>query len=426
MGGGFAGLNGAKVLGNAEEVAVTLIDSNNFHLFQPLLYQVAMAGLSPAEIAVPIRTLLAGYDNIKVLQETVLSCDLDRREIYTVSQAFSYDYLILACGARHTYFGHDEWEEYAPGLKTIEQATEIRRRVLTAYERAEREMDPEKKKKLLTFVVVGGGPTGVELVGAIGEMSRFTLARDFKNVDSRQTRVILMEAGPRLLPTFTEKHAERVMRDLHRLGVEVRTSCAVTRVDAGGADCGGGRVEAATVLWAAGIRASGLGKKLGAEVDAIGRIKVEADLSIRGHPEVFVAGDQAHFAHGTGTPLPALAPVALQQGRFIARNILRLCRGKPGRAFHYLDKGQMATVGRGRAIVEMGRLQLSGFIAWLAWIVVHIYYLTGFKNRFFVVLNWAWYFLTFKRGARLIVSKEWRFFSRRGECDRTSPARGEK
>jgi NADH dehydrogenase len=408
VGGGFAGLNAAKLFGNAKDVEVTLIDRSNHHLFQPLLYQVAMAGLSPAEIAVPIRSLLARYRNIRVLQAEAESVDLDRSKLTTNVGGLDYDYLILANGAQHTYFGHEEWEKYAPGLKTLPQAVEIRRRILTAYEKAESETDPEKQKQLLTFVVVGGGATGVELAGSIGEMSRYALAKDFRHIDPKLTRVILIEAMPRILPSFSQEQASRATRALEGLGVQVWTSSRVTKIDAKGAEIGPERIQAATVLWAAGIRASGLGQTLGVSLDRIGRIIVEPDLSLADHPNVFAVGDLAHFAHQTGESLPALAPVALQQGRFVAKNILQEIDGRPRQTFTYLDKGQMATIGRSRAIVEMGKIRFWGFFAWIAWLLVHIYYLTGFKNRLFVVLQWAFSYLTFHRGARLIVEPEWR------------------
>lgn len=409
IGGGFAGLNAAKGLGHIGGVEVTLVDRTNHHLFQPLLYQVAMAGLSPADIAAPIRGMLSRYRNIRILQGEVRRLDLARSVIVADFGELTFDYLILACGARHSYFGHEEWEEYAPGLKTVEQATEIRRRVLSAYEEAERSSSPEERKRLLTFVVVGGGPTGVELAGAIGEMSRFTLARDFRNIDATLARVILLEAGPRILPMFSPQQAARATRDLEHLGVQVWTNSVVTRIDAEGVEIGGERIRAATVLWAAGVKASPLGREAGLDVDRQGRVRVEPDLSVLGHRHVFVAGDQACFVHQTGSPLPGTAPVAMQQGRYLARLIRGELAGRPRQPFHFVDKGQMATIGRSRAIVEIGRWKMAGFPAWLLWLVVHIYYLTGFKNRLLVVLQWAWSYLTFRRGARLIVSKQWRF-----------------
>ncbi|MEW6218401.1 MAG: NAD(P)/FAD-dependent oxidoreductase [Thermodesulfobacteriota bacterium] len=411
LGAGFAGLNVAKRLGNRDGIAVELVDRKNHHLFQPLLYQVATGGLNPADIAMPIRSILAGYQNIGVLLAEVRSFDLAARSVETSIGRLGYDYLVVACGAQHTYFAHSEWEEHAPGLKTLEQATEIRRRILTAYEKAEGEPDPAIRKKLLTFVVVGGGATGVEIAGAIGEMSRYTLVKDFRNIDPKLTRIMLVEGGPRILPAFTAEQASRATRDLESLGVQVWTSSMVTRLDAGGVEIMNERIEAGTVLWAAGIKASELGRRLGADLDASGRVLVEPDLSIKGHPEVFVAGDLANFSHQTGGPLPALAPVALQQGRFIARTIVAEQKGESRRPFRYLDKGQLATIGRSKAVLEIGRIRLSGALAWMAWLLVHIFYLTGFRNRVFVILQWAWSFLTLRRGARLIVGKQWRFYN---------------
>ncbi|MFN2366743.1 MAG: NAD(P)/FAD-dependent oxidoreductase [Desulfurivibrionaceae bacterium] len=411
-GGGFAGLNAAKILGKSKRVEVTLIDRENFHLFQPLLYQVAMAVLSPADISSPIRSILSQYSNIKVFQGEVINVDPRRNRLITDFAEFDYDYLILACGVKHSYFGQEDWEKWAPGLKTIEQAIEIRRRILTAFERAERNLSEEQPTKQLTFVIVGGGPTGVELAGAIGEMSRYTLARDFRRIDPTSTRIILLEAADRILPSFSDKLARRAVRDLASLGVEVRNASKVTRISGDGVEIGSEKIYADTVLWAAGVRAPVFVRKLGGKLDSQGRIIVEPDLSQGEYPNIFVAGDLANFSHQTGRPLPGLAPVALQQGRFIAKNILREIEGNPRQNFAYRDKGQVATIGRGRAVVEMGKLKTGGFFAWLLWLIVHIYYLTGFKNRLFVIMNWALSFLTFRRGARLIVSKEWRFYER--------------
>ncbi len=410
VGGGFAGLNAAKGLANVKDVQVTLVDRRNHHLFQPLLYQVAMAGLSPADIAMPIRSLLARYANIRVLQGEVASLDLPANRVKTNFGELPYDYLILAGGSQHSYFGHDEWENYAPGLKTIEQATEIRRRVLMAFEQAELTNDPERRKHLLTFVIIGGGPTGVELAGAIGEMTRFTLARDFRNIDATLARIVLVEAGPRILPMFSERQASRVVHDLESLGVQTWTNSKVTQVDERGVYIGTEHMAAATVLWAAGVQASQLGQMTGAESDRQGRVLVEPDLSVKSFPNVFVAGDMACVAGKDGAPLPGVAPVALQQGRYLARMIRgEVTKGSAARKpFKFVDKGQMATIGRSRAIVEIGKFHLAGRLAWILWLVVHIYYLTGFRNRLFVVLQWAWSYLTFRRGARLIIDKEWR------------------
>ena len=408
VGGGFGGLCAGMGLAGARGVEVTVIDRRNHHLFQPLLYQVAMAGLSPAEIAYPIRTIFSGKRNIRVLLARATGVDLQRKMLRTDDTEIPYDNLILACGARHSYFGHNEWETYAPGLKSLEEATEIRRRVLTAFELAEKEPDPDKQRKLLTFVVVGGGPTGVELAGALGEISRFTLSKDFRRIDPRRTRVILIEAAPRILAAFDETLANRATADLESLGVTVWTSTKVTRLDEDGVDLGEETVQAATILWAAGVAPSELNKSLGVPLDRGGRVIVEKDCSLKDHPEVFVLGDQANFTGEDGKPLPGLAPVAMQQGRYVARLLLGELRGKPRVPFKYNDKGIMATIGRRRAIVQYGRLKFAGFFAWLAWLFIHVLYLIGFKNRIEVMLNWGWNYFAFSRGARLIVGKDWR------------------
>jgi NADH:ubiquinone reductase (H+-translocating) len=411
VGGGFAGLNAAKILGrHPRAVEVVLVDRRNHHLFQPLLYQVAMAGLSPADIAAPIRGMLSRYANTSIIQGEVRSVDPHRRAVTGDFGELEYDYLLLAAGAMHAYFGHEDWEPYAPGLKTVEQATEIRRRVLTAFERAEAlPRDTHERKRLLTFVIVGGGPTGVELAGAIAEMSRTTLARDFRNIDPKLTRVILIEAGARILPTFHPKLASRATADLESLGAQVWTNSRVTRVDGNGVEVGDERIEAATVLWAAGVRATDI-SGLPVAVDRSNRIIVGPDLSVEAHPEIFVAGDLAHAEDEHGEPYPGLAPVAMQQGRFVGRAILRELAGQPRGRFDYVDKGQMATVGRKRAIVQAGKLRFGGVLAWWTWLLIHIYYLTGFRNRILVLIQWAWSYLTFARGARLIVGKRWRSY----------------
>ena len=407
VGGGFGGLCAAQKLAGVRGVQVTIIDRRNHHLFQPLLYQVATAALSPAEIAYPIRTIFSGKRNVRVLLDRAVAVDLGSRVLVTADTELPYDNLILACGARHSYFGHDEWEPFAPGLKSLEEATEIRRRMLTAFELAEKETDPDKQRKLLTFVVIGGGPTGVELAGALGEISRFTLAKDFRNIDPRRTRVILIEAGPRILSAFDESLSQRATNDLESLGVTVWTSTKVTHVDARGVTLGHETVEAATILWAAGVAPSELNKSLGVPLDRQGRIIVEQDCSLKQHPEVFIVGDQAHFEQD-GKVLPGLAPVAMQQGRLVGANLRRELAGAPRTPFRYRDKGQMATIGRRRAIVEFGRFKFGGFFAWLAWLFVHVLYLIGFKNRLEVMLNWGWNYFAFSRGARLIVGKDWR------------------
>lgn len=406
VGAGFAGLNAARRLRKQRDFDVTVIDRENHHLFQPLLYQVAMAALSPAEIAAPIRSLLSG-GNARVIKATVTRIAIETRKVITDSGEFDYDYLLLACGAQHAYFGHEEWEPDAPGLKTLPQATEIRRRVLEAFEAAERETNPDVRRRNLTFVVVVGGPTGVELAGAIGEMSRYTLARDFRSIDPRQTRVILVEAGPRILPTFDAKLAARAMRDLESLGVQVWTAARVTNVTAEGVAIGNEQIASATVLWAAGVRAADVGKTLGVPVDPVGRVIVGEDLTIAGHPEVFVAGDLARCAGADGKPLPGVALVAMQQGIYVTRTIVNDMKGRPRTPFLYRDLGQLATIGRSRAICEIFGLKLSGWFAWWVWLLVHIYRLSGFRNRIIVLIQWAWSYMTFTRGARLIVGKQW-------------------
>ncbi len=406
VGGGFAGLKAAKRLGGRRDVDVTLIDRRNHHLFQPLLYQVATAGLSPADIAAPIRSILSGFSNIRVLQGNVTNVELGNQKVVTDFGELDFDYLLMACGATHSYFGNDSWESAAPGLKTIENATDIRRRILNAYEEAERIDDKDERRKRLTFVVVGGGPTGVELAGAIGEMSRFTLAKDFRQIDAKSTRVFLMEAGPRILAAFPDDLSGRAARDLEKLGVQIWTSSRVTHVDENGVTVGDERINAATVIWAAGVKAGTFNTEQKLETDRQNRVVVNSDLSIPGHSNVFVAGDQACFRSADGTTLPGLAPVATQQGKFVANIILSDLAGKNRSEFRYRDKGIMATVGRNKAVLKSGRWKLTGRLAWLAWLVVHIYFLTGFKNRLFVVLQWAWSYLSYRRGARLIVGHE--------------------
>jgi NADH:ubiquinone reductase (H+-translocating) len=427
VGGGFAGLNAAKILGRrryARALEVVVIDRRNHHLFQPLLYQVAMAGLSPADIAAPIRALLSESRNTTVIQAEVDRVDLNAKCVHGDFGKVAYDYLLLAAGAMHAYFGHEEWEPHAPGLKTLEQATEIRRRVLTAFEQAEAHPEhTSARKRLLTFVIVGGGPTGVELAGAIGEMSRTTLAKDFRNIDPKLTRVILIEAGPRILASFHEELASRATRDLESLGVQVWTNALVTKVDAHGVEVGDERIGAATVLWAAGVRAAAIEVPDVAR-DRQNRVHVGADLSLPGHGEVFVAGDLAHAVDADGRPYPGLAPVAMQQGRFVARAILREIAGQDRGSFHYVDKGQMATIGRGRAIVEVKQLRFAGILAWWTWLLVHIYYLTGFPNRLLVLIQWGWSYFTFSRGARLIVGKQWESYAALAAA-RADPAVGD-
>lgn len=416
IGGGFTGINAARILGNKKDIEVTLVDRKNYHLFQPLLYQVAMSALGEGDIAAPLRNMLANYHNITVFKGIAESIDAGSRIVRTDFGDIPYDYLVLACGVKHHYFGNNQWEEYAPGLKTLAQAKEIRRRVLEAYEAAERTSDPVERKKLLTFVIVGGGPTGVELAGSIGEMSRYTLSKLYRHIDPKLTRIFIVEAAPRILGSFDPDLASKATRSLEKLGVQVWTSSMVSNVDANGVQIGRERIEAATVLWAAGVTAIDTGKEMGAATDRIGRIVVEEDLSVPGYPNVFVGGDQAHFTHGLSGPLPGLAPVALQAGRAIARNILLDIKGKPKKPFHYTDKGQMATIGKNKAILQIGSIRFDGAPAWFAWLLVHIYYLTSFKHRMFVLMQWGWSYFTFGYGARLIVNREWRFYPESSLC----------
>ncbi|MBI2161522.1 MAG: NAD(P)/FAD-dependent oxidoreductase [Candidatus Rokubacteria bacterium] len=402
VGGGFGGLYAARALAG-RPVRVTLLDRRNHHLFQPLLYQVATAALNPSDIAAPLRSVLRKAANVTVLLAGVEQVQLANHRLALDRGEIGYDALVLAAGAGHAYFGHDDWEVLAPGLKTLEDALEIRRRVLLAYEAAEREQDGAEQRALLTFVVIGGGPTGVELAGALGEISRQTIARDFRLIDPTKARIILLEGGPRILGTFPESLSRRAEDALRRIGVEVRTAAIVTRVTPDAVWLGGEQIRCRTVLWAAGVAAAPLARTLGAPLDRAGRVLVEPDLSIPGHPEAFAIGDMCAFLHQTGTPLPGLAPVAIQQGRAVADNVLRRLSGRPTRPFRYRDKGSMATIGRAAAVAVVGRLKLSGLIAWLAWLLVHIMFLIGFRNRFLVLFEWAWAYITWQRGARLIT-----------------------
>ena len=418
VGAGFGGLNAAQALAKAP-VQITVIDRQNFHTFQPLLYQVATAGLSPGEIAAPIRSILRSHKNIEVLMAEVSGFDLDRRTVQTPDFDIPYDYLIVAAGATHSYFGHDEWEPYAPGLKTIEDALEIRRRVLLAFELEERQAAAGGTAVPLNFVVVGGGPTGVELAGTLAEIARHALAHEFRSIDPARTHILLIEGGPRVLPAYAEDLSRSAQEQLNHLGVEVRTSTMVTQIEPGAVCTGNTRLPATVILWAAGVAASPLGKNLRAETDRAGRVLVRPDLSIPDHPEVFVIGDLAAAKDEHGKMLPGVAPVAIQQGRFVAKLIRKELQtqgapsfSRPSReggdsdsrpAFHYWDKGSLATIGRAAAIAEFGRIHISGFIAWLSWLFVHILFLIGFRNRLIVFIQWAWSYVTYERGARLIT-----------------------
>ena len=480
VGAGFGGLNAAKALANAP-VQITVIDRKNFHTFQPLLYQVATAGLSPAEIAAPIRSILRSHKNIEVLMAEVIAFDLDRRIVKTSEEAMPYDYLIVAAGASHSYFGHDEWEPYAPGLKTIEDALEIRRRILLAFELAERHAAANETAPPLNFVVVGGGPTGVELAGTLAEIARHALTHEFRSIDPARTHILLIEGGPRILPAYAEDLSRSAQQQLNHLGVEVRTSTTVTQIEPGAVYAGNTRLPATVILWAAGVAASPIGKKLGAATDRAGRVLVQPDLSLPSHAEVFVIGDLAALKDAHGKLLPGVAPVAMQQGRFVAKLIREelasptnagapsfasfaksgnssspperssLAPGDPSfsrplrqggdfdslpsrqrgpgtpsaslsskapalsersesnvgedqrPAFHYWDKGSLATIGRAAAIAKFGKIHISGFVAWLSWLFIHILFLIGFRNRLLVLIQWAWSYVTYERGARLIT-----------------------
>jgi NADH:quinone reductase (non-electrogenic) len=402
IGAGFGGLEAAKKLA-CKDVRLTVIDRTNYHLFQPLLYQVATAALSPADIAAPIRGILSKCKNVEVVLAEVESVDVETRKVKTKDQIFDYDYLILATGARHSYFGHDEWEKLAPGLKSLEDAVELRRRILLAFEFAERTTDEATRKAAMTFVVIGGGPTGVEMAGAIAEISRYTLAKDFRRIDPSEARVILIEGTPRLLAAYPPDLSESARKQLIELGVDVRTGARVTDITESGVKLDGEFIPCRVKIWAAGNNASFVGKTLIASVDRVGRVIVNDDLTIPGHPEVQVIGDLANFSHQTGEPLPGVSPVAMQQGRQAARNILRMIRGEKPQPFRYFDKGSMATIGRHKAVADLKFFHLSGLFAWLAWLFVHIIFLVGFRNRLLVLIQWAWAYLSFDKGARLIT-----------------------
>jgi NADH:ubiquinone reductase (H+-translocating) len=403
VGGGFAGLHCAKQLGGKKNVSVVLVDRCNFHLFQPLLYQVATAALNPADIAIPIRAILSSYKNIEVLMGEVQTISLVDQKISVGEQQLAYDYLILACGTQNSYFGHENWAPFAPGLKSIPEALDIRKRILMAYEKAEMEQDPEKQRELLTFIVVGGGPTGVEMAGAIAEISRQTLLKDFRHIDPRRARVILLEAAPRILSNYSEETSQRAVSDLESLGSQVWCNFKVTDINQHGVTSSTETIRSATVVWTAGVAAPPVNQALGVPLTQRGLVIVEKDLSLKSHPEVFVLGDQAYFEDDSGKALPGLAPVALQQGVHAAKNILADIRKLPRRPFHYFDRGQMATIGKKKAVAKIGRWEFAGPFAWLLWLVIHIYFLIGFKNRIMVIFQWAWIYFTAKRGARLIV-----------------------
>jgi len=402
VGGGFGGLYAAFAL-HRRPARVTIVDRHNYHLFQPLLYQVATAGLSPGDIAQPIRNILRRSPNIAVVLAEATAVNTRARHLVLADGVLAYDYLILAAGVTHAYFGHDEWRVSAPGLKDLDDALEVRRRVLLAFEVAEREPDESRRRAWLTFVIVGGGPTGVELAGTLAEIARHTLREDFRRIDPRQARIVLLEAGSRVLSGFAESLSAAAARHLARLGVEVRTATAVTCITPGLVEASPTKIAAETVLWAAGVSASPLAQTLGVPLDRAGRVVVEPDLSVPGRPEVFVIGDLAAFLHQGGQPLPGMAPVAIQMGRHAACNILRAARGDSTRPFRYRNRGMMATIGRHAAVVEIGAFRIDGFVAWLLWLALHISVLIGFRNRLLVLIEWAWAYVTFNRGVRLIT-----------------------
>jgi NADH dehydrogenase len=400
LGGGFGGLYAAKALKRVP-VRVTIVDRHNYHLFQPLLYQVATAALNPSDIAYPIRAIVSHQKNTNVILGEATAIDLAQKIIKLADGEVAYDYLIVATGATHSYFGHQEWENAAPGLKTVEDALEIRRRVLLAFEAAERETDPDVQKAWLTFVIVGGGPTGVELAGALTEIARHTMIRDFRRIDPSRARVVLVEGKERVLPTYPPDLSRKAEKQLRDLGVEVITNGMVTAVDADRVRIGDTEMHTHTVLWAAGVQASPLARSLGVPLDRAGRVLVHDDLTAPGHPEVFVIGDLAALEE----PVPGVAPAAMQEGTHAARNIERAVGGQPLRRFQYWDKGSLATIGRAAGVAEFGRIHVSGFLAWFLWLTIHIFFLIGFRNRVLVMLQWAWAYVTYQRGARLITGK---------------------
>ena len=402
IGAGFGGLEAAKKLAG-ETVRVTVVDRTNYHLFQPLLYQVATAALSPADIAAPVRAILSKSKNMEVILAEVESIDVNAKKVRMVVEELDYDYLIVATGARHSYFGHPEWEKLAPGLKSLEDAVEIRRRILLAFEYAERISDEAARKAAMTFVVVGGGPTGVEMAGAIAEIARYTLAKDFRHIDPSQARVILVEADPWVLAAFPNDLQISARKQLVDLGVEVRTGIHATNLSEEGLQVGDEFIPCRVRIWAAGNNASFVGHSLGAPIDRVGRVIVNKDLTIPDHPEVQVIGDLANFSHQTGQPLPGVSPVAMQQGRHAAHNILAMIDGRKPQRFWYFDKGSMATIGRNKAVADLKLIHLSGIPAWLAWLFVHIIFLVGFRNRLAVLFQWAWAYFSFNKGARLIT-----------------------
>ena len=407
VGGGFGGLAAAKAL-KRTHVDVTVIDRTNYHLFQPMLYQVATASLAPSDISAPIRYVLRKQKNVTVLLAEVTGIDVVSKTVHidSPSEDIPYDYLVVASGTRHSYFGHADWEQFAPGLKGVEDASEVRRRFLLAFENAEKAVDPAERDAYMTFVVVGAGPTGVELSGALPPIAKKALYEDFRHIDTRKTRVILVEGGPRILPSFPPDLSNVAVKSLEEIGVEVRTNSIVTHIDADSVDIGSEHISTKTVFWAAGNEASPLGRMLAVPTDRAGKVLVQEDLSIPGHPEVFVAGDLAHVIRKDGRPVPGVCPAAIQEGAAAAKNIIHILRRQPTRSFSYFNKGDLAVIGRSRAIADFGKVHVTGLLAWLLWLFVHIMYLVGFRNRVIVFIEWAYNYFTYQRGVRVITNAE--------------------
>lgn len=404
IGAGFGGLSAANLLKN-ENFEITIIDKTNHHLFQPLLYQVATAALSPADIAVPVRTLFSANKNVKIIMEEVTDIDVENKTVKTLNNNFNFDYLIVACGARHSYFGNDDWEQFAPGLKTLTDALVIREKIINALEEAEKIDDPTEKKKFLTFAIVGGGPTGVEVAGAIAEISKKTMIKDYKTFNSSDTKIFLIEALPRLLVSFDEKLSLRAKKDLEEMGVEVLLNTMVKAISSSGVKTSSGGIDSKTVIWAAGNSASPLLKSLSSDLDKSGRVIVEKDCSIKSNSNIFVIGDAAAFKDGGNNILPGVAQVAIQQGKYVAKIISKEIEKSERKPFRYNDKGTMATIGKAKAVAEIKGFKLSGLLAWLTWSLIHVLFLIGFRNRFRVMVEWIWYYITNRHGTRLIVGK---------------------
>ncbi len=413
VGCGFAGLSAAKILGQYVDVDVTIIDSRNHHLFQPLLYQVATGELDPSHIAAPIRSILSKYDNIKVLKDTAVDVDLDKKILLTVNGEFKYDYLLVACGAKHSYFGNDAWEEFAPGLKSIEGALEIKNRIFEAFEVAESTDDLKIRAKNLSFVVVGGGATGVELAGAIADLSKFILRKDFSKINTAETKIFLVEGEKRILSAFSEKTSKKAEQFFKKMGVELVLGKHVTSIDKDGVMIGNTRIEAATVLWGAGVKAQNFIKSEKVEIDRAGRVAVEKDLSLKNYPEVFVAGDGSLAKNRHDKPYPGVATVALQQGRMAGINILRSVTGRKTFKFFYMNRGKAATIGKGKAVMEIWGYRTAGFKAWMVWLAIHVIFLNGMRNRLFVLLQWVSFYLLRKGDARIILERDWRMFAKK-------------